>query len=156
MVGMLSVWVRFAVGYDSSTVLMIGFQWVLCRLSIGLKSGDSIPNLTRNEPDMSPAGFTVSSASLSVVDSWPTHWIFFVFCRFRVDLAGVTGVLGNWLGTPFHGSLIDSNPGSIRLTNLYMATRRYFPRYILGGVIYGVLCYITRYSYVPHLLCDYS
>ena len=52
---------------------MIGFQSVPCRLSIGLKSGDSIPNLTRNDPDMNPTGFTVSSATLSVADSWPIH-----------------------------------------------------------------------------------
>ena len=41
VVGLLSVWVRdcrSAVGYESSIVLMIGFQSVSCRLSIGLKS----------------------------------------------------------------------------------------------------------------------
>ena len=94
VVGLLSVWVRdcrSAVGYDSSIVLMIGFQSVPCRLSIGLKSGDSIPNLTRNGLDMNPTAFTVSSATLSVADSWLIHWKFCVFCRFRVGLAGVTG-----------------------------------------------------------------
>ena len=96
VVGLLSVWVRdcrSVVGYDSSIVLMIGFQSVSCRLSVGLKSGDSIPNLTRNDPDMNPSGFTVSSATLSVADSWPIHWPFCRFCRFRVGLAGVTGVI---------------------------------------------------------------
>ena len=71
-VGLLSVWVRdcrSAVGYDSSIVVMVGFHSVSCRLSIGLKSGDSIPNLTRSNPDMNPTGFTVSSATLSVADS---------------------------------------------------------------------------------------
>ena len=46
-------------------------------------------------PDMNPTGFTVSSATLSVADSWPIQWKICVFCRFRVGLAGVTGV---WLG----------------------------------------------------------
>ena len=67
VIGLLSVWVRdcrSAVGYDSSIVLMIGFQSVSCRLSIDPKSGDSIPNLTRNDPDMNPTGFAVSSATL--------------------------------------------------------------------------------------------
>ena len=52
-------------------MLMIGFQLVSSRLSIGLKSGDSIPNLTQNDPDMNQTGFTVSSATLSVADNWP-------------------------------------------------------------------------------------
>ena len=104
-VGLWSVCCRFviglssglwsAVGYDSSSVLMIVFQSVSCRLSIGLKSGDSIPNLTQNDPDMNPTGFTVCSATLSVADSWPIHWKFCDFCRFRVGLAGVTGVSGS-------------------------------------------------------------
>ena len=96
VVGLLSIWVRdsrSAVGYDSSIVLMIGFQSVPCRLAIGLKSGDSIPNLTRNDPDINPTGFTVSSATMSVADSWPIHWKFCGFCRFRIGLAGVTGAL---------------------------------------------------------------
>ena len=74
VVGLLLVCVRdceSAVGYDSSIVLMICFQSVSSRLSIGLKSGDSITNLTRNDPDMSPTGFTLSSATLSVADSCP-------------------------------------------------------------------------------------
>ena len=97
VVGLLSVWVRdcrSAVGYDSSIVLMISFQSVPCRLSIGLKSGDSIPNLNRNDPDINPTGFMVSSATLSVADSWPVHWKFCGFCRFRIGLAGVTGASG--------------------------------------------------------------
>ena len=97
VVGLLLVWVRdcrSAVGYNSGIVLMIGFQLVSCRLSIGPKSGDSIPNLTRNDPDMNPTGFTVSSATLSVADSWPIHWKFCGSCRFRVGLTNVTGVLG--------------------------------------------------------------
>ena len=68
-------------------------QMETCRLSIGLKSGDSIPNLTRNDPDINPTGFTVSSATMSVADSWPIHWKFCGFCRFRIGLAGVTGAL---------------------------------------------------------------
>ena len=95
VVGLISVRVRdcrSAVGYDSSIVLMIGCQSMSCRLSIGPKSGDSIPNLTRNDPDMNPTGFTVYSATLSVADSWPIHWKLCGFCRFRVGLAGVTGV----------------------------------------------------------------
>ena len=95
VVGLLSVWVRdcgSAVGYNSSIVLTIGFQSVSCRLSIGLKSGDSIPNLTRNDPDMNPTGFMVASATLSVAESWPIHLIYCGFCRFCVGLAGVTGV----------------------------------------------------------------
>ena len=94
-VGLLSVWVRdcwSALGYDSSIVLMVGFHSVSCRLSISLKSGDSIPNLTRSDPDMNPTGFTVSSATLPVADSWPIHWKFCGFFRFRVGLTGVTGV----------------------------------------------------------------
>ena len=103
VVGLLSVWVRdcrSAVGYNSSSVLMIGFPSVWCRLCIGLKSGDSKPNLTRDDPDMKPTAFTVSSATLSVADSWPIHWKFCGFCRFRVGLAGVTGVsriIAYWL-----------------------------------------------------------
>ena len=96
VVGLLSVWVRdyrSAVGYNSSSVLMIGFQSVWCRLCIGLKSGDSIPNLTRDDPDMKPTAFTVTLATLLVADSWPIHCKFCGFCRFRVGLAGVTGVL---------------------------------------------------------------
>ena len=84
-VGLLSVWdwdCRSAVGYDSSIVLMVGFHSVSCRLSIGLKSGNSIPNLTRSDPDMNPTGFTVSSATLSVADSWPMHWKICVFFGF--------------------------------------------------------------------------
>ena len=99
VVGLSSVWVRdcrSAVGYDSSIVLMIGFQSVFMSvIYIGPISGDSIPNLTRNDPDMNPTGFTMSSATLSVADSWPIHWKLCGFCRFRVGLAGVTGVLGN-------------------------------------------------------------
>ena len=102
VVGLLSVWVRDcrpAVGYGSSIVLMIGFQSVPCRLSIGLTLGDSIPTLTRNDPDMNPNGFRVCSATLSVADSWPIHWKICGFCRFCVGLAGVTGVsalMGYW------------------------------------------------------------
>ena len=88
----VSVYGRYVVGLSSSIVLMIGFQSVPCRLSIGLKSGDSIPSLTRNDTDMNPTGFTVSSATLSVADSWPIHWTFCGFCRFCVGLAGVIGV----------------------------------------------------------------
>ena len=98
VVSLLSVWVRdywSAVGYDSNIVLMISFQSVSCRLSIGLKSSDSMPNLTRNDPDMNPTGFTVSPATLSVADSWPIHYKFCVFCRFGVGLA--------WLG--YHGGI---------------------------------------------------
>ena len=76
VVGLLSVCIRVcrsAVGYDSSIVLMMGFQSGSCRLSIGLKSGDSIPNLTRNDPDMNPTGFAVSSATLWVADSCPAQ-----------------------------------------------------------------------------------
>ena len=132
VVGLLSVWVRdcrSAVGFDSSTVLMIGFQSALCRLSIGLKSGDSIPNLTRNVPDTNPTGFTVSSATLSVADSWPTHWKFCGFCRFRVGLAGVTGVLP-WL--PFYfsydlGPVMEVRPScSLVLRSLDNKTRFLF------------------------------
>ena len=93
MVGMLSVCYRFgvwdcrsAVGYDSSIVLMVGFHSVSCRLSIGLKLGDSIPILTRSEPDMTPTGFAMSSATLSVANRWPIDWKFCVFlsvsCQF--------------------------------------------------------------------------
>ena len=63
VVGLLSVYVRncrSAVSYDSSIVFKIGFQSVSCRLSIGLKSGDSLTNLTRNDPDMNPIGLRVS------------------------------------------------------------------------------------------------
>ena len=72
---------------------MIGFQSVSCWLSVGLKSGDSKPNLTRNDPDMNLTGFTVSSATLLVADSWPIDCKICGFCRFCVGLAGVTGVL---------------------------------------------------------------
>ena len=85
VVGLSSVSVRgcrSAVGYDSIIVLMIGFQSASYRLSIGLKSGDYIPNPTWNDPDMNP-----------VADSWPIHWKFYGFVDFRVGLAGVTGVL---------------------------------------------------------------
>ena len=96
VVGLLSVWIRdrrSAVGYNSSIVLMIGFQSVSCRLSIDLKSGDSIPNLTRNDPDINPTGFTVSSATLSLADTWPIHWKFCGFVGFvSVWPVGVTGV----------------------------------------------------------------
>ena len=94
VVSLLSGWVRdcrSAVGYDSSIVLMIGFQWVSCRLSISLKSGDSIPNLTGSDPDMNPTGFKVSSATLSVADSWPIHLKFCVF-------VGFVSVWPVWLG----------------------------------------------------------
>ena len=93
VVGLLSVCVRdfrSAVGYDSSIVLMISFQSVSCQLSIGLKSGDSISILTRNDPDMNPTGFMMSSATLSVAD---IQWKFCGSCRFRVGLAGVIGAL---------------------------------------------------------------
>ena len=96
VVGLSSVWIRHcrsAVGYDSSGVLMIGFQSVSCRLSIGLKSIESIPNLTRNDPDINPTSFTGSSATLSVADSCPIQWKNYGFCRFCVGLAGVTRVL---------------------------------------------------------------
>ena len=105
VVGLLSVWFRdcwSAVGYNSSSVLMIGFQSVWCRLCIGLKSGELIPNLTRDDPAMKPTAFTVSSATLSVADSWLIHCKFCGFCRFRVGLAGVTGVLvGCWTIWPW-------------------------------------------------------
>ena len=91
VVSLLLVWVR---DYRSAVgVLMIGLQSVWCRLCIGLKSGDSIPNLTQDDPDMKPTAFTVSSATLSVADTWPIHCKFCGFCRFRVGLAGVTRVL---------------------------------------------------------------
>ena len=105
----LSVWVQdcwSAVGYNSSSVLMIGFQSVWCRLCIGLKSGDSIPNLTRDDLDMKPTAFTVSSATLSMADSWPIHCKFCGFCRFLVGLASVTGV---WRVNNFsrHGKMVQ-------------------------------------------------
>ena len=114
-VGLLSVWVRdcrSAVGYDSSIVLMVGFHSVSCRLSIGLKSGDPIPNLTRSDPNMNPTGFTVSSATLSVADSWPIHWKFCVF-------VGFVSVWPVWLGYkgaasealyPSHTDQTDTKP----------------------------------------------
>ena len=92
VVGLLSAWVRdcpSAVGYESSIVAMIGFQPVSCRLSIGLKSGDSIPNLTRLEPDWFYDAFSNIVGGRQLADSLKI----LCFCRFRVGLAGVTGVL---------------------------------------------------------------
>ena len=94
VVSLLLVFVRdclSAVGYDSNIVLMIGLQSESCWLSIGPKSGDSIPNFTQNDPDMSNTGFTVSSATLSVADSWPIQWKFCVF-------VGFVSVWPAWLG----------------------------------------------------------
>ena len=96
-VGLWSVCCRFviglssrlsAVGYESSIVLMIGFQSVSCRLSIGLKSGDSIPNLTRH--DWFYGVFSNIVGGRQQADSVKI----LCFCRLRVGLAGVTGVLG--------------------------------------------------------------
>ena len=91
-VGLLSVWVRdcrSAVGYDSSIVLMVGFHSVSCRLSIGLKSGDPIPNLTRSDPGWFYGVFSNIVGGRQLADSLKI----LRFCRFRVGLAGVTGVL---------------------------------------------------------------
>ena len=93
-VGLLSVWVRdcrSAVGYDSSIVLMVGFHSVSCRLSIGLRSGDPIPNLTRSDPGWFYGVFSNIVGGRQLADSLKI----LRFCRFRVGLAGVTGVL-NW------------------------------------------------------------
>ena len=90
-VGLLSVWVRdcrSAVGYDSSIVLMVGFHSVSCRLSIGLKSGDPIPNLTRSDPGWFYDVFSNIVGGRQLADSLKI----LRFCRFRVGLAGVTGV----------------------------------------------------------------
>ena len=124
VVGLLSVWVRdcrSVVGYDSSIVLMIGFQSVSCWLSIGFKSGDSTPNLTRNDPGMNPTGITVSSSTLSVTDSWPIHRIFFCFvlCRFGRCDWGIRAVnLSDEL-------LMTSSNGNIfRVTGLFRGIHR--------------------------------
>ena len=93
-VGLLSVWVRdcrSAVGYDSSIVLMVGFHSVSCRLSIGLKSGDPIPNLTRSDPGWFYGVFSNIVGGRQLADSLKI----LRFCRFRVGLAGVTGVLNH-------------------------------------------------------------
>ena len=90
VVGLLSVWVRdcrSAVGYDSSIVLMIGFQSVSCRLSIGLKSGDSIPILARNDPDMNPTAwfyrvFSNIVGGRQLADSLKILRFLSVSCRF--------------------------------------------------------------------------
>ena len=89
VVGLLSVWVRdcrSAVSYNSSNVLMIGFQSVWCRLCIRLKSGDSIPNLTRDDPDMKPTAFTVPQQHCR----WPTAG------RFIANFAGFVGFVSVW------------------------------------------------------------
>ena len=85
VVGLLSVWVRdcrSAVGYESSIVLMIGFQSVSCRLSIGLKSGDSIPNLTRHEPDWFYGVFSNIVGGRQLADSVKNLCFLSVSCRF--------------------------------------------------------------------------
>ena len=152
VVGLISVCCRLRFQHCANDRFSIGVILVIYRSEIGRFHTESYPKWTQHEPGWFYGVFSIIVGGRQLADSLKM----FCFCRFRVDLAGVTGELGNWLGTHFHGSLTDSNPGSIRLTNLYMATRRYFSRYILGGVISGVLCYITRYSYVPHLLCNYS
>ena len=95
-------------------------------------------------PEVTPTwtrlpGFTTSSATLSVADSWPIHWKFSVFCRFRVGLAGVTGVLTWWrhqmetLSTLL--ALCEGNPGgghrSVPLTKVSDAELWYFLIYVL-------------------------
>ena len=85
VVGLLSVWVRdcrSAVGYESIIVLMIGFQSVSCRLSIGLKSGDSIPNLTRHEPDWFYGVFSSIVGGRQLADSVKNLCFLSVSCRF--------------------------------------------------------------------------
>ena len=94
VVGLLSVWVRdcrSAVGYESSIVLMIGFQSVSCRLSIGLKSGDSIPNLTRHEPDWFYGVFSNIVGGRQLADSVKNLCFLSVSCRFGRCDWGMTG-----------------------------------------------------------------
>ena len=96
VVGLLSVWVRdcrSAVGYESSIVLMIGFQSVSCRLSIGLKSGDSIPNLTRHEPDWFYGVFSNIVGGRQLADSVKNLCFLSVSCRFGRCDWGMTGQL---------------------------------------------------------------
>ena len=82
----LSVWVRdcrSAVRYDSSILLMIGSQSVSCRLSIGLKSGDSMQNLTRHdEPDWFYGVFSNIVGGRQLPDSLKFMRFLSVSCRF--------------------------------------------------------------------------
>ena len=100
VVGLLSVWVRdcrSAVGYESSIVLMIGFQSVSCRLSIGLKSGDSIPNLTRHEPDWFYGVFSNIVGGRQLADSVKNLCFLSVSCRFgRCDWGIITVFSAQW------------------------------------------------------------
>ena len=96
MVGMLSVCYRFEfeiVGLLSVTSPSLCWWSVFNRCHVGYLSVSNRAIPYRILPDMNPTGFTVSSATLSVADSWPIQWKICVFCRFRVGLAGVTGVL---------------------------------------------------------------
>ena len=95
MVGMLSVCYRFEfeiVGLLSVTSPALCWWSVFNRCHVGYLSVSNRAIPYRILPDMNPTGFTVSSATLSVADSWPIQWKICVFCRFRVGLAGVTGV----------------------------------------------------------------
>ena len=97
MVGMLSVCYRFEfeiVGLLSVTSPALCWWSVFNRCHVGYLSVSNRAIPYRILPDMNPTGFTVSSATLSVADSWPIQWKICVFCRFRVGLAGVTGVWG--------------------------------------------------------------
>ena len=61
---------------------MIDLQAVSCRLSIGLKSGDSIPNLTRHEPDRFYGVFSNIVGGRQLADSLKILCFLSVSCRF--------------------------------------------------------------------------
>ena len=92
VVGMLSVHYRFGIGIVGlvsvpGTVLVFGFESVSCQLS----NGPNWPIPYRILPEISPVVY-VSAATLSVT-AVRFNEPFFSYCRFRVSLAGVTGVL---------------------------------------------------------------
>ena len=74
-------------------MLMIGFQSVSCRLSIGLKSGDSIPNLTRHEPDWFYGVFSNIVGGRQLADSVKNLCFLSVSCRFGRCDWGIQGLM---------------------------------------------------------------
>ena len=114
---------------------MVGFHSVSCRLSIGLKSGDPIPNLTRSDPGWFYGVFSNIVGGRQLADSLKI----LRFCRFRVGLAGVTGVSQSVLvrfcrfgvglysgrqifrGEIFQTCLKDLSPTNCRLSVGYMS-----------------------------------
>ena len=122
VVGLFSVWVRdcrSAVGYDSSIVLMVGFQSVSCRLFFGQFHTESFPKWPRHEPNWFYGVLSNIVGGRQLTDSLKILRFLSVSCRFGRCDWGITQCcamtqLATTSGLLHWHRVILSNPPQIR------------------------------------------